>query len=214
MAGYHMMIPYVMRELPKRQRDAMAQNVKAPLVYVKVAVRNWNPWVARRVHEISEPDGVLLAPEARLSGEPRRLPVLAHARRADGAAPRARADAATSPASTCAPRLRAARAQLFATPFDTFERNARDELTRMLGPGGFDADRDIAAITVNRWGHGYSYSASSLFDPEGERPQPFEVARARFGNVSFANADAAWSAYAHTAIAEGHRAARESLGGR
>ena len=28
----------------------------------------------------------------------------------------------------------------------------------MLGPGGFDAGRDIAAITVNRWGHGYSYS--------------------------------------------------------
>ena len=27
----------------------------------------------------------------------------------------------------------------------------------MLGPGGFSSARDIAAITVNRWPHGYGY---------------------------------------------------------
>ena len=57
----------------------------------------------------------------------------------------------------------------------------------MLGAGGFDADGDIAAITVNRWGHGYSYSSSTLFDGD-EDPEPFEVARRRFGNVSFSEA--------------------------
>jgi spermidine dehydrogenase len=95
--------------------------------------------------------------------------------------------------------------------FEDFVARARAELKRMLGPGGFDDERDIAAITVNRWGHGYSYDRNTLFDPETDPPR-HEVARARCGNVSFANADSAWSAYAHIAIEQGHRAAMESLG--
>ena len=59
---------------------------------------------------------------------------------------------------------RAGRALAYALRFEEFESHARDELTRILGPGGFDADRDIAAITVNRWGHGYAYDANSLYD--------------------------------------------------
>jgi spermidine dehydrogenase len=109
-------------------------------------------------------------------------------------------------------RLRAARAQLFATPFDTFEKNARDELTRMLGPGGFDADRDIAAITVNRWGHGYSYSGSTLFDKEGDDEKVPEAAHKRAGRVAIANSDAGWDPYAHAAIDQAHRAVGELLG--
>jgi spermidine dehydrogenase len=46
------------------------------------------------------------------------------------------------------------------------------------------ATRDIAAITVNRWPHGYAYSADSLFDAEISGPQPYEIARRRCGNVT------------------------------
>ena len=49
-------------------------------------------------------------------------------------------------------QYRMGRFELINTPFSTFERNIRDQLQRMLSPGGFDAARDIAAITVNRWG--------------------------------------------------------------
>jgi spermidine dehydrogenase len=35
----------------------------------------------------------------------------------------------------------------------------------MLGDGGFDAERDIAAITVNRWPHGYAYEYNDYDDP-------------------------------------------------
>jgi spermidine dehydrogenase len=211
MAGYHMMIPYVMRELPKKQREAMARNVKAPLAYCKVAVRNWRPWVARRVHEISNPMGFYSRVKldypvslgdyrfARTPDEPMVLH-LVHV-------PYVRA-----PGVDLRTRLRAGRAQLFATPFDTFERNARDELTRMLGPGGFDADRDIAAITVNRWGHGYSYSGSTLFDPPGDDEKVPAAASKRAGRVAFANSDAGWDPYAHAAIDQAHRAVGELLG--
>jgi spermidine dehydrogenase len=211
MAGYHMMIPYVMRELPKRQRDAMSQNVKAPLVYVKVAVRNWKPWVARRVHEIANPMGFYSRVKldypvslgdyrfARTPDEPMVLH-LVHVPTLRG------------PGIDLRTRLRAGRAQLFATPFDTFERNARDELTRMLGAGGFDADRDIAAITVSRWGHGYSYSGSSLFDKDGDDERIPALARRRAGRVAFANSDANWEPYAHGAFDQARRAVNDLLG--
>ena len=42
-----------------------------------------------------------------------------------------------------------------------FERKIRDQLGRMLSAGGFDPARDIEAITVNRWSHGYAYG----YDP-------------------------------------------------
>lgn len=211
LAGYNMMIPYMMRELPKRQRDALAQNVKAPLVYVKVVVRDWKPWIARGVHEIANPMGfysrVKLDYPVSLGdyrfpaspGEPMVLHLV-------------HVPTIKAPGIDLRTRLRAGRAQLYAMPFETFESHARDELTRMLGPGGFDAGRDIAAITVNRWGHGYSYSGSSLDGDDGEDGKVPERARKRAGRVAFANSDANWEPYAHAAIEQGHRAVDELLG--
>jgi spermidine dehydrogenase len=211
LACYNMMIPYIMKELVPAQSDALALNVKAPLVYVKVAVRNWKPWIERGVHEISNPMGFFSRVKLdypvslgnyrcpRSPDEPIILH-LVHVPTAHGAG----LDLRT--------RLRTARAILYATSFETFEQHARDELTRMLGPGGFKADADIAAITVNRWGHGYSYTENSLFQPAGDGgPEPSEVARARVGRVAIANSDAAWDPYAHAAITEAHRAVGELL---
>jgi len=92
--------------------------------------------------------------------------------------------------------------------FADFENHLRDELTRMLSAGGFDAQRDIAAITVNRWGHGYAYGFNSLYDREQEPPVN-EVASRPVGRMSIAGSDAAWDAYAHSAIDEAHRAVGE-----
>ena len=103
---------------------------------------------------------------------------------------------------------RAARAQLYAMSFADFEAHLRDELTRMLGAGGFDARRDIAAITVNRWGHGYAYGFNSLYDRE-QTPPVNELARRRVGRLAIAGSDAAWNAYAHAAIDEARRAVTE-----
>ncbi len=41
--------------------------------------------------------------------------------------------------------------------FETFERKIRNQLSRILSAGGFDPARDIEAITLNRWPHGYAY---------------------------------------------------------
>jgi spermidine dehydrogenase len=94
--------------------------------------------------------------------------------------------------------------------FADFEARIRDELDRMLGAGGFASGRDIAAITVNRWPHGYGYVANSLYDGD-DYEEVEERARQRCGRVAIANSDAGGDAYAHLAIDAAERAVRELL---
>lgn len=97
-------------------------------------------------------------------------------------------------------------------------KKTRDELSRMLGPGGFDAARDIAGITVNRWPHGYAYS----HDPEsGEvafqpstwpaHKRVWALGSRTFGNIAIAGTDAASNAMTESAIEEAHRAVSELI---
>jgi len=108
-------------------------------------------------------------------------------------------------------QFRIGQAQLLDMTFADFEARIRDELDRMLGPGGFSSARDIAAITVNRWPHGYGYVANSLYD-EDDYDAVVERARQTSGRVAIANSDAGGDAYAHLAIEQAARAVRELLG--
>jgi len=102
--------------------------------------------------------------------------------------------------------------ELLATSFATVERTLRDQLGRILGPGDFDPARDIEAITVNRWPHGYAYEYNSLFDPDWpEKDRPCVVGRRPFGRITIANPDAGAYAYTDSAIDEAYRAVREVL---
>ncbi len=206
-AGYGMMLPYICPEIGAKQHEALSAGVKAPLVYVNVAVNNWQPWAKLKAHEITNPMGFFSRLKLdypvslgnyRCSSKPED-PILLHL-----------VHVPTVPFAGLDQRAawRAARALLYAMPFAEFEKQVRDELTRMLGPGGFNADRDIAAITVNRWGHGYAYGINSLFDEEPEPPVNV-VGRKKIGHLAIAGSDAAWDAYAHAAIDEAHRAVGE-----
>jgi len=111
-------------------------------------------------------------------------------------------------------QYRMGRYELIATPFADFERNIRDQLNRMLASSGFDSARDIAAITVNRWAHGYAYEYDSLFDPPwNPEERPCVIGRKQFGRISIANSDAAASAYTNAAIDQAYRAVQEQLRG-
>lgn len=79
----------------------------------------------------------------------------------------------------------------------------------MLQGGGFDFDRDVAAITVNRWPHGYSYTPTPLFDDPQQTERMERVARKRVGRIAIANSDSGWDAYTHVAIEQAHRAVSE-----
>ena len=101
--------------------------------------------------------------------------------------------------------------------FETFERELRDQLARVLKGGGFDPARDIQGITVNRWPHGYALG----YDMASEQMHWFRTAewsdeqkhwltgRRRHGRIAFANTDAGAQAMTESAIEEAYRATRE-----
>ena len=94
--------------------------------------------------------------------------------------------------------------------YDDFEQDIYSHLDGMLGGHGFDAEREIAAITLNRWPHGYAYEYMSLDDPQWEQGQaPHEIGRAQFGRISIANSDSEARAYLDAAIDAGWRAVAE-----
>jgi spermidine dehydrogenase len=210
LACFHMMIPHIMPSLPAEQRAALAQNVKTPLVYTNVLVRDWRPWIELKVSDIAAPmsfhSHVALDFPVSLGGycnphDPGE-PMLLHLVHVPGA-PNSGLDARA--------QFRIGAGKLFEMTFADFEARIRDELDRMLGPGGFASGRDIAAITVNRWPHGYGYVANSLFDP-GDYDGTVRRARQTVGRVAIANSDAGGDAYAHLAIDQAGRAVRELLG--
>ena len=209
LACYNGMIPYLCPELPEKQKDALSYLVKAPLVYTHVAIRNWTSFQKLGVHQIAAPasyhnyialDFPVSLGSYEFPKKPEEPMVLLMLR------------------TPCQPGLpqrdqhRAGRYELMQTPFATFERNIRDQLGRMLAGGGFDPARDIEAITVNRWAHGYAYGYNSLFDPDwAEGEQPWVVGRKPFGRIAIANSDAGASAYTDAAIDQAYRAVRELI---
>jgi spermidine dehydrogenase len=211
LACYNSMIPYLCPELPAPQKDALHALIKAPLVYTSVALRNRLAFEALKVHAVYAPGGYHtyfhLNQHVNIGRyqSPRSAqdPILVHMVR-----------------TPCKPGLpehdqnRAGRAELLSTPFATFERNIRAQLDRTLQAGGFDAARDITAITVNRWPHGYAPEYNPLFDPDiPEDERAHVIGRAQFGRITVANSDSGGGAYTDSAIDQGHRAVTELLRG-
>jgi spermidine dehydrogenase len=209
LACWNMVIPDLCPELPEAQRQALRYATKVPLVYTSVAVRSWRAWKTLGIQGVSCPgmyhselslDRAVNVGDYRAPASPDE-PILVRMTR--------------TPCQPGQPEMeqnRAGRYDLLSTPFETFERSIRDQLQRVLGTGGFDAARDIDAITVNRWPHGYAHEYNALFEPEWpEGQRPCEVGRRRFGRVAIANSDAAARAYTDSAIDEAHRAVEELL---
>ena len=211
LACWHSMIPYLTDEISERQRKALASAAKVPIVYTNVVLKNWTAFQKAGVNSVYAPGSYFEAVQLDLAvsmGDykcPRTpdQPIVVHMMKTP-----------CHPGLPARDQHRAGRVELYGTTFETFERNIRDEMGRALSSGGFDPARDIAAITVNRWPHGYAYEYNSLFDPfwlEGGE-QPCVVARQPFGRVAIANADAAAYSYTDAAIDEAYRAVDDLLG--
>ena len=213
MGCYNGIVPHLCPEMSDEQKSALMYGVKMPLVYTNVLIRNWTAFTNLGISRVTAPGmyhtGVNLGRSIQFGDyQPSRSsddPMILHMTR-----------------TPCAPgypkkeQHRIGREDLLATTFETFERNIRDQLGRTLEGGGFDPARDIEAITVNRWPHGYAYSYNTLDDPIEwalftPDDRPCVIGRRRFGRISIANSDAAASTHTDSAIDEAHRAVREQL---
>jgi spermidine dehydrogenase len=202
-----MVIPYMCPERTETQKEALAYNVKVPLVYTNVQVKNWKAFEKLKVHSVH-------CPGAFFSGMEMDYPVsmggYEFTQKSDESCLIHMQYVPVGQGTTAREKQRTGRTMLMTTSFNTFEKNIRDQLGRILGSGGFDPAADIEAITVNRWPHGYAYEYNSLFDPvwpEGKAPN--EIGRKPFGNIHIANSDAGAFAYTNEAIDQGYRAVQE-----
>jgi spermidine dehydrogenase len=209
LACWNMMIPYLCPELPAPQKVALHQLIKTPLVYVSVALNNWRAFQRLGVQRVEAPGAYFSSfglneavdigayKSARSPDEP----ILVRMERTPAKYGLSERE-----------QHKIGRAELLATPFETFERQIRDELGRSLGGGGFDPARDIEGIAVNRWPHGYAPEYNSLVDGDTPPEQmPNIVGRRAFGRIAIANSDAGMGAYTDVAIEQAHRAVDELL---
>ena len=103
---------------------------------------------------------------------------------------------------------------LYELSFDQFERDVVAVMSGALAAGGFDPQRDIAGMTINRWPHGYAYEYNELYDPHHWTSEngPHQLGAARIGRISIANSDASAMAYVNGAFDAAYRAVNEQLG--
>ncbi len=213
MACWNMVIPSLLPELPASQKDALMYGVKGPLVYTSVALRRWTAFQKLGVANIATPT---MYHDSMGLGEAVDLGDLTHSRTPEEPVVIRMDRHPCAPGKPRKEQHRIGRAELLATSFESFERSIRDQLARVLGGGGFDPARDIAAITVNRWPHGYAYTYNSLTDPmhwvyTSSADRPCVAARQPFGSITIANSDAAASPHTDAAFLEASRAVGEVL---
>jgi spermidine dehydrogenase len=210
LACWSSVIPYLCPELPETQREALAYETKVPIVSTSVLLRNWTSFHTLRASRVYCPGSFHSSVDL---GLPVRVGSYHPARRPTEPIVINMMRTPCRPGQPAREQHRAGRRELFTTTFETFERNVRNQLARMLGAGGFDPARDILALTVNRWPHGYAYQYNSLWDPFwlAGGPLPCVAARKPFGRIAIANADAAAYAYTDAAIDQAHRAIGELL---
>lgn len=209
LACYHVIIPHLCPDMPQKQVEALRYQVKRPLILTNVLLKDSKAfdkldisgaYCPGRLHgAVWQVKGVNTAGYRHDWEDNGPVPVMFWG-----------SVAPPDPGVQIKEQHRASRALLLAMTFEDFEREVRTVLDGMLGPVGFDVQKDILAVTVNRWPHGYAYDYLDLWDPEWPKGQaPHEIARQRFGNITIANSDAGANAYTHVAIDQARRAVKE-----
>ncbi|MDB3989801.1 NAD(P)-binding protein [Pseudomonadales bacterium] len=213
LACYNNLIPALCPEMSDAQKSGLGYGVRIPFVYANILLENGRAFSELGVQITQCPydpfQWVSAAPTVTSGGyEPPRGPddpmvvfMMASPTPADGTE------------GTTRDLLRLGRHKIYASTFDDYEQQIREQLQKMLGKHGFNHEADIKAITVNRIPHGYAYWYWGLDDPEWEEGQaPHEIGRQQFGRISIANTDSEVTPLMNAAFDAAHRAVEEQTG--
>src|SRR5262249_25300936 len=161
LACYNRLIPYLMPEIPREQKQALEYSVKVPMMYTNVLIRKWTAFQKLGLSRIQAPGmyytNTSLDPGSTIGGyqgvTTPEEPILVHLTRNPN-----------KPGAGLSRKQQNAAGQheLLTMTFEEHEFKIREQFSRMLGPGGFDPAEDIVAITVNRWPYGYAYTYDTL----------------------------------------------------
>jgi spermidine dehydrogenase len=211
LACYNQIIPHICPELPEVQADAIRYATKIPFVIGSFALRNWQAFADTGYRMLYSPGDVVFK---RMSLD---FPVsMGGYQYPENPGEPMVISAWHTPTVRGLPakdQYRAGRAKMLQMSYRDFETDIFNHFDAMLGPHGFDAERDIAAITLNRWPHGYAYEFEGIGVPaEYNRYNgPHIAGRARLGRISIANSDSEAYAYVDGAIDAADRAVNEQL---
>jgi spermidine dehydrogenase len=210
MACYNSAIPYLCPTMSDAQKAGLAYNVKVPLVYTKVLVPNWKPFAELGMEFVYYTGGFFKQVEL---AYPVSIGDYTMSETPDDPMVLHMCHVPWVPDTQGPDQWREGRMRVLTTSFDDFEGHVKNQLNQALSSVGFDADKDISAITVNRWPHGYAYSDELLWEPEwpDEASKPWVIGRQPFGNIHIANSDAGVGADTNTAISQAYRAVQEIL---
>ena len=212
LACYNNLIPHLCPEMSDVQKEGLRYGVRVPFVYANVLLDNGRAFSKLGVTITQCPydpfQWVSAAPTMTSGGykppsspdDPMVVFMMSSPTPADGQE------------GTTRDLLRVGRHKIYATTFDEYEEEIREQLQAMLGRFGFDHETDIKAITVNRIPHGYAYWYQGLDDPEWEEGQaPHEIGRQQFGRISIANSDSEVTPLMNAAFDAAYRAVEEQI---
>ena len=208
-AGHAALAARIMPGLPGRQHDALAGNIRGVMLYAKVALKNTRAFQKLGVHELYAPASpyVLLKLDEPVSMGGYRCPQTAdepavlHGVRVylQDTAPDARL------------MQRGGRAELLALDHEQLEAELREQLRAVFALAGENADEAIAAMTINRWAHGYSYFQARLWDSDQATRAAIHAMQQPAGQIFLAGSDTAQEPYLHGAIDQAVRAVNQAL---
>ncbi len=204
MAGGSWTTKHIVRDLPAVCRDAYAQFHRSACLMANVAVRNWKFLYKLGLTECQWFEGignyVVVRKMATLGTDPATInpetPTVLTLK-----------ILFSYPGLPIEAQTMRGRTELLSTPFRTYERQIREQFTAMFARSGFNANRDIAGVILNRWGHAYLSPQPGFFFGTHGKPGPGDILRnTPYGRIAFANSDLAGIMDHRTSILEARRA--------
>lgn len=204
LAGGSWTTKHIVRDLPAHCREAYAQFHRSPCLMANVAVRNWRFLHRLGLTECQWFEGIgnsiTLRKVATFGTDPAvinpDLPTVLNLK-----------ILFSKPGLSLEEQTVRGRMELLTTPFRTYEHAIREQLTMLFGKAGFNADRDIAGIILNRWGHAYLSPQPGFFFGTNGKPGPGDQLRqSPYGHIAFANSDLSGIMDHRMSIREAHRA--------
>jgi spermidine dehydrogenase len=209
MAGGSWTTKHIVKDLPATHRDAYAQFYRSPCMMANVAVRNWRFLYKLGMSGCRWFEGIgnyMEVSKLALTGieSPTITP--------DSPIVLAVKVLYSYPGYATEEQGNRGRVEMMRTSFKEYETRIRDQFTEMFGRVGFDAQRDIRGIILNRWGHAYLSPQPGFFFGRDGKAAPRETLRgAPFGRIAFANTDLAGAMDHRYSILEAKRAVAQLL---
>jgi spermidine dehydrogenase len=209
MAGGSWTTKHIVKNLPESHAKAYAQFYRSPCLMANVAVRNWNFLYRLGISGCRWFEGVGNYMEVRkLATTGIEQPTIGP----DSPIVLTLKVLYSYPGYSTEDQGHRGRGEMLSTSFVEYERRIREQFTAMFAASGFAAQRDIAGIILNRWGHAYLSPQPGFFFGKNGAPAPRQVLReAPFGRIAFANTDLAGAMDHRYSILEAQRAVNQLL---